>query len=45
MDTEQLHQMIFMLDHIQVDTVKNRDDLQAEDNEEASKSKSQSKYY
>ena len=45
MDTEQLHQMIFMLDHIQVDKVKNRDNLQVEDNEEASKSKSQSKYY
>ena len=45
MDTEQLHQMIFMLDHIPVDTGKKGDELQVEDNEEASKSKSQSKYY
>jgi hypothetical protein len=45
MDTEQLHQMIFMLDHIQDDTDKNGDEIKLEDNEEASKSKSQSKYY
>ena len=45
MDTEQLHQMIFMLDHIQVDTDKDGDEPQVEDNEEATKSKTQLKYY